>query len=383
MTEDVYVNDIGSFLPNEPVGNDEIENVLGMVGDIPSRTKRIILRNNKIESRYYAINPSTGELTHSNAQLTALAIQKIKPYNLFDIKDIECLCCGTASPDVLFPGHALMVMGELGLTECDAMTASGICISGISALKYAYMSVALGSTSNAVATGSELSSSFIRAKFLNHQPKAGVDLNKSPIHAFDSDFLRWMLSDAAGAMFVSRTKNKDRLSLKIEWIEILSFAGELETCMYGGGIKNNDGKVTGWREIEAIDPEQRQFLFSVKQDIKLLEREIVRTAMNRTLVRVIEKHHLRPEDIDWFLPHYSSGYFRNKFYAGMKDINFEIPYEKWFSNLATKGNTGSAAIYIILEELFHSGRLSQGQQLLCFIPESGRFSHSFMLLTVV
>ncbi|GAG11472.1 unnamed protein product, partial [marine sediment metagenome] len=43
---------------------------------------------------------------------------------------------------------------------------------------------------------------------------------------------------------------------------------------------------------------------------------------------------------------------------------------------------GSAAIYIILEELFHSGRLRKGETLLCFIPESGRFSHCFMLLKV-
>ena len=66
----------------------------------------------------------------------------------------------------------------------------------------------------------------------------------------------------------------------------------------------------------------------------------------------------------------------------MKRIGFEIPYDRWFSNLAEKGNTGSAAIYIILEELFHSGKLEPGQKLLCFIPESGRFSHAFAGLTV-
>lgn len=42
----------------------------------------------------------------------------------------------------------------------------------------------------------------------------------------------------------------------------------------------------------------------------------------------------------------------------------------------------SASIYIILEELFHSGRLRQGDTLLCMIPASGRFSVAYMLLTV-
>jgi 3-oxoacyl-[acyl-carrier-protein] synthase-3 len=67
----------------------------------------------------------------------------------------------------------------------------------------------------------------------------------------------------------------------------------------------------------------------------------------------------------------------------MEAIDFKIPYEKWFSNLTYKGNTGSASIYVMLEELFHSGKLKKGEKLLCFIPESGRFSVAYMLLTVV
>jgi 3-oxoacyl-[acyl-carrier-protein] synthase-3 len=105
--------------------------------------------------------------------------------------------------------------------------------------------------------------------------------------------------------------------------------------------------------------------------------------MGNALLKTIQKYGLTPENMTWFLPHYSSDYFRPKFYDEMKRIGFEIPYEKWFTNLSEKGNTGSAAIYIILEEIFHSGKLEVGDKLFCFIPESGRFSHCFMMLTVV
>jgi 3-oxoacyl-[acyl-carrier-protein] synthase III len=37
----------------------------------------------------------------------------------------------------------------------------------------------------------------------------------------------------------------------------------------------------------------------------------------------------------------------------------------------------------MLEELFHSGKLKEGEKLLCYIPESGRFAIAYMLLTVV
>ena len=40
-------------------------------------------------------------------------------------------------------------------------------------------------------------------------------------------------------------------------------------------------------------------------------------------------------------------------------------------------------MYIMLEELFHSKRLQKGDKILCYIPESGRFSTAFMSLTVV
>ena len=342
------------------------------------------MRNNKIETRYYALNPSTRRLTHSNAQLTAAAIRGLKPYAGFSPADIECLCCGTTAPDLLFPGHALMVLGELEIDECEAVTTAGICICGMTALKFAYMNVAAGLSANAVATGSELAASFLRADFMTPFLAEGdqTDVARQPVRAFDADFLRWMLSDGAGAVFLSDRPNPDRISLKIEWIDHSSFAGQLETCMYSGGIKADDGRAIGWRVKEDIDPASRPYLFAVRQDIKLLDKHIVAT-IGKALSSVVAKRRIAPSDIDWFLPHYSSAYFRPKFYDEMKRIGFEIPYPKWFTNLASKGNTGSAAIFIILEEIFHSGILHRGQKLLCFIPESGRFSHCFMLLTVV
>ena len=380
----VYITDVKAFLPNAPVDNDTIETVLGKIQNQPSRTKKIVLRNNRIQQRHYAIDPHTGLLTHNNAQLTAEAIRRLHPYQKFTPGDIQCLCCGTTSPDLLFPGHALMVVGELGLPPCEAVSTSGICLSGMTALKFGYLNIAAGCSRNAVATGSELASSYMRATFFKEKSNGqqDADLEKTPVRAFDADFLRWMLSDGAGAVFMTDQPAADRLSLRIEWIEHASFAGELETCMYGGGVKNNGNGITGWRQPESIPEEQKPYLFNVRQDIKILDKHIVPT-MGRALQQAATKHRLAPEDVDWFLPHFSSDFFRPRFFEGMQQIGFEIPYEKWFTNLYTKGNTGSAAIYIILAELYESGKLAPGQRLLCFIPESGRFSHCFMLLQVV
>lgn len=378
----VFINRFSAFLPNAPVTNDDIEAVLGQVDHLPSRVKRIVLKNNGIQKRHYALDRDTQALTHTNAQLAAEAVRGLAGDSGFSLSDIQCLCCGTTSPDLLFPGHALMVLGELGLPPLEAVTTAGICISGMTALKYAYMNVATGMSENAVSVGSELSSSFMRSKYFNPSGKTDTDVGRRPTLAFDTDFLRWMLSDGAGAALLSNSPNPSGISLKVDWIDHLSYAGELDTCMYGGGIKDGNGGMSGWRVVENITPVDKKCLMAVKQDIRNLEENIVCT-MQRALKTCMDRHGFHARDVDWFLPHYSSAVFREKFYTGMVGVGCEIPYGRWFTNLSEKGNTGSAAIYIILEALFSSGRLKPGQRLLCFIPESGRFSHCFMHLTVV
>ncbi len=380
----VYITDLATFLPNAPVSNDQMEQVLGMVNQVPSRTRRIILRNNRIKTRHYAIDPQSGKTTHTNAGMTAEAIRQLQPFPGFSAKDIECLGCGTSSPDQVMPGHGQMVHGEIGGSPCEVVSAAGICMSGMAAMKYAYMNVALGLTRNAVATGSELASTFLRSELCDQvDTRKAESLETQPVLAFEADFLRWMLSDGAGAAFLTDQPAADRLSLRIDWIDLVSFANELETCMYAGATKNEDGSLTGWRDQPSQSEAEKKGAFLIKQDVKLLNREIVITAADRTLPRLMDRYGLKADEIDWFLPHYSSDYFRLQLFERMKDMGFEIPLERWFTNLSEKGNTGAASIFIILEEFFRSGKIKKGQKILCFIPESGRFSMCYMLLTAV
>ena len=382
MNKNVYINDIQAFLPNEPVDNSEIEDVLGQVGSRPSRAKKLILRSNKIKLRHYAIDKVTGKTTHTNAQIAAEAIRKLDT-DAFDINTIELLACGTTLPDQLLPNHALMVHGELGIPSCEVIATSGICLSGTMSLKYGYMSVLSGQSENAVATGSENASSVMRAQNFEEEVETRIEkLERQPEIAFEKDFLRWMLSDGAGAALMSAQPNKEGISLKIDWIMQKSYANELDACMYAGCEKMEDGSTKGWREYK---PQEwlEQSIFSVKQDVKLLNEKIIEYTVTKPLKELIEKGTLNPDEITYLLPHYSSGYFRDKVYEGMKEANCDIAQEKWFTNLPSKGNTGSASIYIMLEELFHSGTLKAGDKLLCYIPESGRFSTAFMQLEVV
>lgn len=377
----VYINAISAFMPNDPISNDRMEAVLGQAGPNPSRARRAILRSNGITSRHYAIDPETGLTTHSNAQMTAKAVSQLNSEQ-FSAEDIDCLVCGTTLADQLMPNHAVMTHAELSMEPCEVVATAGICLAGMTALKYAYLGVAAGEFSNAVATGSENASAIMRGKLFGPEIQQQIDaLERRPEIAFEKDFLRWMLSDGAGAMLLQPQPNQGGISLQINWIHERSYANEMESCMYSGAVKQADGSLKGWKEYnpqEWLDDS----VFSIKQDVKQLNKHVVDYTVQRPLIELMKRKSLSADQIDYFVPHYSSEFFRNKVAEGMEKVGFAIPFDRWFSNLSSKGNTGSASIYIMLEELFNSGRLKKGEKLLCFVPESGRFSSAFMLLTV-
>jgi len=377
----VYINQIEKFMPNEPIGNEEMEDYLGYIGGKKSKARKIVLKSNGIKTRYYVLEKGTEKPLYSNAQLTAKAVKKLEN-EAFSLDEIECLSCGTTSPDQLLPNHTLMVQGELKISEIETLSASGICLSGINALKYLYYGIKCGDLSCAVATGSETSSPILSAKnFQKESDHLIEELKKNSSIAFEKDFLRWMLSDGAGAMKLQNKPNQNLLSLKIDFIEVLSYAGEMPVCMYSG-LNVEANNVTSWRAYTQ-DEVMENSLLAVKQEVKLLNENIIEYTVTKPIIKIAKKRDLKPEQFDYFLPHYSSTYFRDKVYEGLQKADFEIPYEKWFTNLTKFGNTGSASIYIMLEELFNSGNLQKGEKILCYIPESGRFSTSFMALEVV
>ncbi len=378
MSARVYINKIEKFLPNNPVSNDEMEDILGKINNKPSKSRRLILRNNGIQTRYYALNAQQ-KVTHNNAQLTAEVVNKLVS-NDFSLQDIDVLSCGTSTPDLLLPSHAAMVHGLLKNKSVDLNSASGVCCSGMNALKYGYLSVKAGDAKNAVCTGSERVSTWMMANKFEAEIANLEALEEQPILAFKKDFLRWMLSDGAGAILL-QNEAKGSLSLEILWMENYSYAHELETCMYAGGDKLADGSMKPWSEY-AVSEWQTESVFSLKQDVKILDEFILKKGVE-SMGDAMKKHHISPDNITYFLPHISSVFFKDKLYEEFKNAGLEIAKEKWFINLPKVGNVGAASIYLMLEELFHSNKLKSGDTVMLSVPESGRFSYAYAFLKVV
>jgi 3-oxoacyl-[acyl-carrier-protein] synthase-3 len=372
----VYIVATGTFLPNEPISNDEMESVLGQISGKPSRGRAIVLRNNGIKSRYYALNTEK-EITHTNAELVVEALKNASNNNSVP-KNIDILSCGTSAADQSLPSHTAMVHGLLD-EEMEIASPSGACCAGVHAMKYGYMAIASGMANRAIAAGSELISPMMMARNFEAESKPQTDLEKNPYIAFEKDFLRWMLSDGAGCLVMDNQPSGD-LNLKIDWIESRSYANRVETCMYSASDVTKDGELKSWKQFS-----QEEWLtksvFAMKQDTKLLRENIVKLG-GEFLAEICKRRDFDAGTLDYFLPHLSSEFFRQPVLNQLKEDGMDIPNEKCFTNLSRVGNVGSASIYIMLDELIRSGKLEKGNKILLMIPESARFSYAFSLLTV-
>jgi len=156
MNTHVYITATSKFLPNSAIENEDMEQYLGLINSKPSRVRRIVLKQNGIKSRYYALDKNQ-KITHTNAELAFLSVKKLFSDEKIP-EDIGVLACATGNPDQLLPSHASMVHGLMKNRPMELHSASGVCLTCLQALKTAYMSVLSGISSKAICSTSELAS---------------------------------------------------------------------------------------------------------------------------------------------------------------------------------------------------------------------------------
>jgi 3-oxoacyl-[acyl-carrier-protein] synthase III len=410
-TNNAYITSIGSYLPGPAINNDQIEGVLGYVNEKPSRLKSRILKSNGIQTRHYALTGQQ-QTTHSNSELAAKAISNCLDNIAFEHSQVDMLAVGTTQGDLPLPGISSMVQAELNLPPCEILTTHGVCSAGVMALKSAVNQIRLGEKYNAVACGSELASRLLKRSRYEAVSQDALNL--------EAEFLRWMLSDGSGAVLVQPYPRARGISFRVDWVEIVSYASDFDLCMSCGttdqsawsanvpaatpqpvyaGVRSTgtlteekagtNGKQPSkailrsksWQDYPTYAEAERDSALLIRQNLRILD-NIVKVGVEG-LLRLIKEGKIQTEEIDHFVCHYSSHYFRGKILDLFKLCGCMIPEERWFTNLYSKGNTGCASIFIALDELFWSGRLKPGEVVFCVVPESGRFTTAYIRMTVV
>lgn len=372
---DVYLNGLGAFLPGPPVSNAEMENYIGRVFGKTSRYRAASLRQNKIRTRHYALDPD-GRARFTSADMAAAAIRAAVDQSETSLDRIAFLAASATLGDGLVPGLASSIHAALGVKEIEIANFQSVCGSALMALKSAWLQLKAGEHACAAVSGSEFSSRYFRPG--NYECVEAYRAEQAI--PFQADFLRFTLSDGAGAALLETRSNSRQLSLKIKWIDIRSFAHLFDLCMVGGATKTDDD----WRFWSSFgDPvaAAQAGALHLFQDFDLMKRMLPIWVSH--YLDLIDKGRIVIDRIDHVCSHYSSHGLREEIIVLLKQAGAMIDESKWFSNLYTKGNTGAASIFIMLEELYRVGGLKPGETILCHVPESGRCMNGFMLLEVV
>jgi 3-oxoacyl-[acyl-carrier-protein] synthase-3 len=370
---DAFITGTGAWLPGPPVGVDRMEDHLGRIGGRDSLLGRRALRWNGVETRHYALGPD-GAPTSSNAAMTAEAVRAALDAAGLGLEDLGFLAAATTQGDYLVPGHAAAVHGELGGGALEIASFQSVCGSSLMAAKSAWLQVRAGEHEVAAACAGEFSSRWFRPEF--YEGTALVDA-KGRLRA-EADYLRFTLSDGAGAVVMEPRPRPDGLSLKVEFIDLVSLAGRFDPCMWAGAaVETRADPMATWSHAGPAAAHAAGAV-ALLQDFELLKR-VIRAWVGVYLEKV-DQGRIRPAEIDHLLCHYSARSLREEIVSLLTKTAGMIPEEKWFSNLASVGNVGSASIWVMLDAFLKTGRLKAGEKVLCVVPESGRAFVGFMLL---
>ena len=366
----VYITSTGRHLPGPAIDNQQIEAHLGLIGGKASRLKKRILKSNGIQTRHYAMDADHNTLI-SNDKMAAKAAEQCLDDAGVAVQKVGLLSCATSQGDLVLPGFGSMVQAQLGLPEVELHTSHGICSSSMMALKAAYTSLRCEEHAKALVVGSEVASRLFKA---SRYEAAGL----ATMQDFNAEFLRWMLSDGAGALLLERQPRGQ--CFRINWIRGISHADAYPVCMSVGTPTDRDDMRT-WQDFSTYAEAEAAGALLIRQDVRLLD-NIVKVGVDGFL-RLIDEGLITMDAIDHVLCHFSSHYFKSRIFDMLEKAGSAIPEEKWYTNLYTRGNTGCASLFIMLDEFRRSRRLADGESILCMVPESGRFNTVYMSLTVV
>lgn len=377
VLRDVFVTGVGAVLPGEPIANDAMEAHLGLVGNRPSALGRRALRWNGIRTRHYALDDS-GRPTTSSAAMCAEAVAVALDEAGRSPAGLEHLATATTQGDLLVPGHASQVHAALtGAGTLELASFQSVCASSLMAAKSAWLRVRTGEADLAAAGASEFSSRWFRPEF--YEGAALIDA-KGRL-ALEAEFLRWTLSDGAGAIVIEPRARPDALSLKVEWIDLVSLAHRFDPVMWAGATsadRHEGGAAWSHAGPSRAHAEGRIALLQDFAQLKAVIRAWVGVYLEK-----VEAGRIDPAAVDWLLCHYSAQSLREEIVRLLRTTGAMIPEDRWWTNLATAGNVGSASIWVMLDGFLKSGRLRPGQRVLCVVPESGRAMVGFMMLTAV
>ena len=295
----------GSFLPGEPVSNNDL-----VARGIETSDEWIVDRTG-IRARHLAAPDVTSSQLAYEACTRAIAAAGCQP------SDIDLIIVATSTPDYIFPSTAALLQARLGIANGGAaFDLQAVCTGFAYALATAEKFIRSGSNKRALVVGSEVFSCIL-------------DWNDRGTCV--------LFGDGAGAVVLEAS---DR-------------PGILATALHADGSHNSILNVPGQvnRGVITGDPFLRMdgqavFKFAVK-------------VLSDVAREVLDQAGLGVDEIDWLIPHQANIRIMQ---ATARRLG--VPTEKVIATVGEHGNTSAASIPLALDLAVRDGRIQRGQKIL-------------------
>ncbi len=300
----------GHYLPERVMTNADLEKIVETSDEwIRSRTG--------IESRHISDGETTCDLAEQAARRAMDAAG-------VTAEDIDFICVGTTTPDLVFPNMGCLLQARLGIHGCPAFSVEAACTGFLYALSVSDKFVKAGTSKCALVIGAETLSSIV-----NWEDRTTCVL----------------FADGAGAVVLKPSEEPGILSTHIhadgQYIDLL--------LMNAGVSKDFDRLKRGEAFIEMKGNE----VFKVA----------VRT-LGRIAKETLEANNLGNDDLDWLIPHQAN---IRIIQAAAKQVN--LPMEKVIVTVQHHGNTSAASVPLALDVAVRDGRIKSGD--LCLLEAFG------------
>jgi 3-oxoacyl-[acyl-carrier-protein] synthase-3 len=335
------VRGTGSALPGPPLSTPELlrRTARYLPPGGPALALRIAKRLgivNRHMVRSFLEPQETPRAEDSAPKLASRALSAALCGGRCDVKGVRMLIGHTTTPHTVLPGNIAWVAEDLGY--CGAHVELRQACSGFAAATLLGASLTSIGIDPVAIVGSETGSVFLDPRHLGTDKSQFINLVQ--------------MGDGAGAILLSPLLQA--MSARIE----LSFYGSLDghfppgISMTQGGSGFPHGKATRTphfvQDFEAVRT----------RGVELL----------RAGLRIAVEAGVLAESIDWWIVHPANG--RMADYAAKL---LQLPEEKVVCEAAELGNLGSAAIWVALDRLRHSGKLALGDRVMVLGAEASKY----------
>ncbi len=296
----------GSYLPKKILTNADLEKLVD-TGDDWIRTRT------GIENRHIAAEGETTTDLAEHASRRALEDAGVTP------GDIDLICVGTTTPDLVFPNVGTLLQDRLGIHGCPAFSLEAACTGFMYALSVADKFVRQGESKCALVVGAETLTRI-------------VDWNDRGTCV--------LFADGAGAVVLQPAEEPGIISTRLH-----SDGKYKDLLLYPDGVSK------GFKRIREGNV-----------GVQMKGNEVYKVAVNtlgQLVTETLNVNGISKAELDWLIPHQ----------ANIRIIEaiakrLELPMEKVIVTINSQGNTSAASVPLALDTGIRDGRVKRGQLLL-------------------